>query len=216
MAISLRQRLKSVPSEMLGIRQAECEDVPLMIRFWQQEGARKQFFPEYNAEDLLSSDGLLHGLDLKDILLAYSGQELVGTMAAWDQTSFRQSLVIGYNRRLSLLRLPYNWIAPLLRYPMLPHPGSILDYFYLSLICIKENDPHVFTSLLARITKQYRSRHALFMAGLHERDPLLPILRQYRYFPYVSHLYVVCWEDGEEDFRNLDRWRIPYVELGAL
>jgi len=56
----------------------------------------------------------------------------------------------------------------------------------------------------------------LFMAGLHERDPLLPVLRQYRHFPYASRLYVVCWEDGEEDFGNLDDWRVPYLELGAL
>jgi len=216
MVINPRQRLKPFPSEALEIRPVMQEDVPVIIRFWQQEGARKQFFPEYNALDLLFGDGLLHRLELKDILLAFSEQELVGTVAAWDQKSFRQNVVTGYNKRLTLLRLPYNWIARLLGYPILPPPGSKPDYFNLSLICIREDRPHIFASLLARLTKQYQSRYALFMAGLHERDPLLSVLRQYRHFSYASRLYVVCWEDGEEDFANLDRQRVPYLELGAL
>jgi hypothetical protein len=216
MAISLQQKPRLASSKTLEIRTATPEDMPPIIEFWQQEGARKQFFPEYSTADLLSSKGLLHGLELEDIFLAFSGEELVGTVAAWDQKSFRQSVVTGYNRRLTFLRLPYNATARLVGYPILPRPGSSLDYFNLSLICIREDDPHVFGSLLAQMIKQYRSRYSLLMAGLHERDPLLPVLRQYRHFPYASRLYVVCWEDGEEDFGDLDDWRVPYLELGAL
>jgi len=216
MAISLQQKLRLAPSKTLEIRPATRKDVPPIIEFWQQEGARKQFFPEYSAADLLSSKGLLHGLELEDFFLAFSGEELVGTVVAWDQKSFRQSVVTGYNRRLTFLRLPYNATARLVGYPILPRPGSSLDYFNLSLICIREDDPHVFGSLLAQMIKRYQSHYSLLMAGLHERDPLLPVLRQYRHFPYASRLYVVCWEDGEEDFGNLDDWRVPYLELGAL
>jgi hypothetical protein len=216
MAISLRQKLKFVASKTLEIRPATLEDVTAIIEFWQQEGARKQFFPEYSAADLLSYEGLLRGLELKDIFLAFSEEELVGTVAAWDQRSFRQSVVRGYNRRLKFLRIPYNGVARLMGYPILPRPGSNMDYFNLSLVCIREDDPHVFGSLLSQMIKRYQSRYSLFMVGLHERDPLLPVLWQYRHFPYASRLYVVCWEDGEEDFSNLDDWRIPYLELGAL
>ncbi len=216
MAISMQQKLKSASSKAIDIRLATREDIHAIIGFWQQEGAKKQFFPEYSATDLLSSEGLLRGLELEDVFLAFSGEELVGTVAAWDQKSFRQSIVRGYGRRLKFLRLPYNATAWLLGYPILPRPGSNLDYFNLSLVCIREDDPHVFESLLAQMIKRYQSHYSLLMAGLHERDPLLPVLRKYRHFPYESRLYVVCWEDGEEDFGNLDDWRIPYLELGAL
>jgi hypothetical protein len=216
MAISLQQNFRSAPSKTLEIRRATQEDVPAIIEFWQREGGRKQFFPEYSDADLLSSDGLLRGLRPEDVFLAFTGKELVGTMAVWEQKSFRQSVVTGYNKQLTFLRLPYNAIARLLGYPILPRLGSNLDYFNLSLICIQEDDPHVFTLLLAHVIKRYRSRYSLFMAGLHERDPLLPVLRRYRHFPYASRLYVVCWEDGEEDFENLNEWRVPYLELGAL
>ncbi len=216
MAISMQQNKKIASSREVNIRCATREDVPAIIEFWRQEGAKKQFFPEYKAADLLSSDGLLRGLKLEDTFLAFDGEELVGTTAAWDQKSFRQSLVTGYNKQLRFMRLPYNGIARLLRYPILPNPGSILEYVCLSLICIRKDDPYVFASLLMQIIKLYRSRYSLLTVGLHERDPLLSVLRQYRHFPYTSRLYVVCWEDGEEDFSNLDLSRIPYLELGAL
>jgi hypothetical protein len=31
-----------------------------------------------------------------------------------------------------------------------------------------------------------------------------------------SRLYAVAWEDGAEAVRNLDRGRVPYLELGSL
>lgn len=215
MAISLQQKPRPVRPETFEIRSAMPEDIPVIVEFWRREGVNKQFFPEYTAEDLLRAEGLLRGLELKNVLLAYSRSELVGTAAAWDQKSFRQSLVTGYNRQLTLFRLPYNVIARLLAYPILPRPGSYLGYINLSLICILKDNPRVFRALLVEMIRRYRSLYPLLMAGLHEQDPLLPVLRQYRHFAYPSRLYVAYWEDGEEDFENLDG-RVPYLELGAL
>jgi len=214
-AISLHQKAKTACSDSLVIRPASVDDVPEIVEFLQREGSQKQFFPEYTAEDLLSSQGLLRGLELKNIFLAYSDGKLVGTTAVWDQRSFRQSRVIGYSTRLTILRLPYNWASGFLGYPILPRPGFNLDYFVLALVCIQENDPQIFSALFSEVLKLYRSRSVFLMAGLHKRDPLLSVLLQYRHISYPSRLYVACWEDGEVDFRNLDG-RVPYLELGAL
>lgn len=215
MAVSLRQKPRPTHVHGLEIRPAEPGDVPAVIKFWNKEGPNKQFFPQYNAKDLQSAEGLLRELEIKSILLAYSGNQLVGTVAAWDQKKFRQSQVIGYSGKLSLFRLPYNVAARLLGYPILPRPGSYVDYINLALVCILDDDQPVFGALLAELLKRYRSSYSVLMAGLHEKDPLLPELRQYRHFAYPSRLYVVCWEDGETDFGNLDE-RVPYLELGTL
>ena len=61
----------------------------------------------------------------------------------------------------------------------------------------------------------YATVLAFFMAGLHERDPLLPVLRQWRALSYTSRLYVVHWPDGRAVFEQLDQ-RPPYLELGSL
>ena len=139
----------------------------------------------------------------------------MGSAAAWDQRSFRQSQVAGYSRGLGAIRPLYNGLARLFGYPHLPPAGSYLDYCYLSLVCIKNNDPEILAALLAELIGRNRSRFSFLMAGFHERDPLLKVLRRYPHFSYPSRLYVVSWEDGEADFQRLDG-RTPYLELGAL
>ncbi|MDP3879066.1 MAG: radical SAM protein [Dehalococcoidales bacterium] len=216
LAIGLRRspsRL-SLPDNLL-IRPAVMEDIPSLIEFWQREGSRRQFFPGYSAADLIDPEGLLGGLAPDDILLAFKEDKLVGTTGAWNQEPFRQSRVTGYNRWLGMLRSPYNLTAGRLGYPLLPRPGSDLDYFNLALVCISNDDRKVFAALLSQLLAKYHGSFDFFMAGLHEHDPLLPVLAKYRHFNYYSRLYVVCWEDGEHDFHNLDG-RVPYLELGAL
>jgi hypothetical protein len=83
------------------------------------------------------------------------------------------------------------------------------------LVCIKDNNPQVFMALLAELMKRYKSGYDFFMAGFHESDTLLPVLKQYRYFAYPQRLFIAHYEDGEQDCNRLDG-RVPYLELGAL
>ncbi len=214
LAISLRQSLKRLIESDLVIQAAWADDIPAMLDFWRQEGSKRQFFPEYRPEDF-SSNGLLRGLGLEDILLAFRGGELVGTVAAWDQRAFRQSKVTGYSQKLRAFRPAYNLGARVLGYPTLPLAGTELDYVNLALVCVKENDAAIFGSLLRELMSRSRSKHKLILAGCHEKDPLLPVLNKFRHFSYYSRLYVVCWPDGEDDFQKLNG-RVPYLELGAL
>ena len=103
----------------------------------------------------------------------------------------------------------------LVGYPALPKQHTVLNYFNLGLVCIKDNDVEIFASLLYVIMAKYKDKYSFMMAGLHERDSLLSILQRFKGIPYSSRLYVVCWEDGEDEYDMLDD-RIPYLELGAL
>lgn len=214
MAVRLSQRPKGHRNSVLEVRPATEEELPELVKFWQTEGPRKQFFPSYTVDDF-SDQGLLRGLEPGHILMALSAGELVGTAAAWDQQRFRQSLVAGYSRTLGAVRPLYNAVASVLQYPHLPAAGSYLDYCYLSLVCTRNNDQRILTTMLSELIERNRSRFSFLMAGFHERDPLLTVLRRYHHFSYCSRLYVVAWEDGETDFQHLDN-RVPYLEVGAL
>ena len=100
--------------------------------------------------------------------------------------------------------------------PLLPPPGSPLNGFNLALVCIRDNDRNVFKALLDEVIRAKRSHYAFFLAGLHERDPLLPELLARPHVPLDSRLYVVDWENGNRAIQNLDCRRVPYLELGAL
>ena len=214
-AFSLKQSMKSRPNTSINIRCSTSEDIQQIIDFLCAEGPRKQFFPEYRQEDFTSKDGILSGLKLEDIYLAFFGPELVGITAAWDQKEFRQSKIVGYSRMIQSFRPLINVGLRLLGYPTFPKPQTVLNYFSIGLVCIKDNDADVFSSLINSIISERKNKYSFMMAGFHERDHLLDILKEYKGISYSSRVYIVCWEDGEKYHAQLDD-RIPYLELGAL
>ena len=200
----------------LRIRAATTADGPVVVAFLQREGRLRQFFPSYRIEDFAAANGLLAGLQWEDILLAFRDDNLVGVVAAWDQRDFRRWQIQSYAPWLGLCRGPANLIAGLMGKLRLPEPGSSLNYFILSLVCIQDNDRHVFATLLNELIRHWQDRYDFFLAGLHERDLLLPELQARRHFPLPSRLFVVAWEDGAETVQSLDPSLVPYLELGAL
>ena len=66
-----------------------------------------------------------HGdLRPEDILLAFRGGKLAGTLAGWDQRGFRQSVVHAYSPGMRWARPFYNCWARLRGLPSLPPPGQ--------------------------------------------------------------------------------------------
>lgn len=216
MAISLNSRGASSVNTDLRVRNASAGDVSTIINFLQSEGRLRQFFPEYQVADFGKAGGLLAHLKWDDVFLVFRGDELVGVAAAWDQRGIRRWRVTGYANWLRALRLPFNLLAKMRRMPRLPKPGSTPDYFILSLVCIRNSDRAAFAALLEEMVRQKRRQYAFFLAGLHERDPLLPELLARPHFPLPSRLYVAAWEDGDAAVQKLDRGLVPYLELGSL
>ena len=215
MAISNSFKRENKRVNKLDIRNLTGADIPALLRFFEVEGAKKQFFPQYTVNNFTSNDGLLKGLSCENIIAGFSEGKLVGTAALWNQQPFRQSMVSGYSRTLVQFRQIYNVFAGFLKYPKLPSVGSILDYRFLSLVCIKDNNPEIFAELFKTLLQQNQQHFSFIMAGLHTKDPLLTVLNRYPHFSYSSELFVVSWEDGEDDFKMLDN-RVPYLELGSL
>lgn len=207
--------MKSCPGSSIDIRCSTPDDIGQIVEFLNAEGSRKQFFPEYRQSDFESKDGILMGLQLKDIYLAFEGDLLVGVTAAWDQTAFRQNMIAGYSRLMRAFRPFVNVGLGLLGYPILPKSQAVLNYFSLALVCIKDNDANIFSALVNTVIYERKDRYSFMMGGFHENDPLLHVLQVNRGISYSSRIYVVCWEDGEQDRIQLDN-RIPYLELGAL
>jgi hypothetical protein len=215
LAIALRQFVGAGTSGRVRIRPATRDDVPLLAHFLNDEGRRRQFFPAYSPGDFFRGDGLLPGLFPEDVWMAFSSGRLEGVVAGWDQKAFRRSVVTGYGPWLRGVRMLYNGYAWGAGLPQLPPVGGVLNYCYLALVCIRGDDGGTFSALLERLARSRRGACSFLMAGMHERDPLLPALLRLRHWEYPSRLYVVCWPDGEALLAELDD-RVPYLELGSL
>lgn len=214
-AFSLTQTGKHTQINSIDVRCAVAGDIEQIVKFLNTAGRSKQFFPEYRPEDFAENTGILPGLKPEDIYLGFHGGELIGVTAAWDQRAFRQNMIAGYHPLIQCFRPVANLALRLIGYPVLPKPRTILNYFCLALVCVKDNDAAIFSSILDTIALQRKGSYSFMMGGFHEDDPLLDVLRQRKGISYTSRAYAVCWDDGEKDRDQLDN-RIPYLELGAL
>jgi hypothetical protein len=174
---------------------------------------RYQFAPRFSASDLQSPERS-RGLDPSDFFLAVVNTKVVGCLALWDQSGFKQVVVQGYGPRLARWRPWMNGLAPLLGTPRLPDPGQALPQAYLSHLAVDEDDPEIFRALVEAAYAEARARRYVYMvAGLAARHPWRSWLEK-RFTPrtYASVLYAVLWE---EEATVLDG-RMPHVEVALL
>jgi hypothetical protein len=217
MAINTKRKSRGGNSNgQLNCRAATAADRALILKFLDTHGPSRQFFPAFEECDLFTDAGLLKGLRPDDVTLAFRNDELVGTLAAWDQRDFKQTFVCGYAGWLRFARPLYNGCAWLTRQPLLPRCGAMVDAAMAAIPAVRDDNLAVFTTLLETQLRRLASqgtRRLLF--GLHENDPLLPVARRYASREYVTQLYIVTWPEESGEIRELNG-RVPYLELGCL
>jgi hypothetical protein len=177
---------------------------------------RYQAAPYFTAEDLLSPERS-RGLGPQDFRLAMIDGRVVGCLALWDQSSFKQVVVRGYAPRLTRWRPWINRISPVLRMPRLPEPGEPLPHAYISHVAVDEDDPEIFHALVESAhAEACARRYAYAVIGLAAGHPWLPWLqRRFRPRRYDSVLYTVDWGEGAAAVAALDG-RLPHVEAALL
>ncbi|MBM4262711.1 MAG: hypothetical protein FJ145_14930 [Deltaproteobacteria bacterium] len=198
------------------VREAKPEDVSRLIEFLNQSGQVRQFFPVYGVADFFSASGSFRDLRESDILLTFRGSEIVGTLACWNQIAFRQTVVESYSTAVSWVRPLVNSWAQLRGAVTLPKAGEPFRFVSGALPLVKNDDPQIFEPLLQAARSNVSDPRAEYLLiGLHERDPLRPVVEKYQTTIYSVGVYYVCWEEGESLRAQLDD-RPPYLELGCL
>jgi hypothetical protein len=211
--VNLRGRKPPIAWEGEVVR-GRPEMLKEIVACLQRNLARRQLAPVYTEADFGSQ--WLRGLRVEDLYVAQRRDRVVGVLAAWDQREFKQTVVRAYGRKLALARPLYNLAARMAGFPRYPAPGEALRSFYASLVAVDDDALQVFRALLRELYNDHVGGGLhYFVVGLHERDPLLPALRDYALTPFAGRLFVVHFPDGEEAWRRLDG-RVPYVELGML
>jgi len=210
------RRMPELIDDDVNIRTAEIADRDAVVAFLNEFGSSRQFFPKYEAQDLFSDRGLLRGLQPADVLLAFRGTEIVGTLGCWNQRHFKQIIVHRYQKHLAALRPLYNAWATLRRHPVLPAAGSSLAARLAAIPVIRDDNQRVFGQLLRKQLYQLTQRgDRQLLIGLHSADELLRSAQQFAGKEYKTTLYLVYWPEEAPDVCKLMK-RVPYLELGSL
>ena len=187
--------------------------LPEIFAFIQKQQSKKQFSPVYKLSDFGS--GRLRGLSLEDIYVAYYRNNIVATIAAWDQYEFRQTHIEAYSNTMRLVKPFYNSMAKLTPLKPLPNKGDRVPHLYFSMVAVENNDCDIFSALLRHV---YRARRTgswhYAIIGLHEKDPLAECLQDYRSIAASGELFSVCFPNSHNKIQTLDQ-RIPYIELAC-
>jgi len=175
-----------------------------------------QFAPAYRLKDFGADSRMLHGLSAGDLYLCFRGREIAGTMAVWNQNGFKQSVVVGYSRRLAAIRPALTLAARFGLAPRLPRKGQSLPCLYAALISSRDSDAAVFQELLdAALTDWTNAGYAYLLLGLCDRHPFSPIVEKRSVMSIDSGIYVVYWPDCKPD-RLPSTSRIPHLEVATL
>ncbi len=181
-----------------------------------KHGPDYQFHPVWTESTLRSADRC-RGLSPQDFYLCHDGERLTGCLSLWDQRSFKQTVVTGYDQRLSRARPMFNLVAPLLGRPRLPAPGACLESAFLSHVVVDADDGETLVELIRHACRDAVRRGLDYvMIAFAERNPLTAVIRkQFPCHSYISMIYVVYWEDGNVAASKLDG-RIPHPEVAIL
>jgi len=210
--INLRRRKPELAAKCDIIR-GSVELFPEIVACLNRNHARRQFAPVRRIETLRSG---YPNFKPGDFYLAVRDSKVVGVLGKWDQRSFKQTRIVGYAARLRWLVPLANALRAIPACPAFPKAGQEVPYFYVSFIAVDDDELPIFRALLRHVyNHSVGGDHLYAMLALHERDPLLPALREYSLTPFQGRLFCVAFEDGEAAFRNLDG-RIPYVEAATL
>jgi hypothetical protein len=204
------------PSAVVRIERGSVERMADVADCLDRNRVRYQFAPRWTRCDLLSAERS-RGLEPGDFLIAERDGRVIGCLALWNQSSFKQIVVRDYGPTMRRWRPVVELAARLLGTPRLPRPGRPISHVYLSHVAIDDDSAEVFQALLARAyDAAYDEGHACLVVGFADRHPFLPIVtRNYRSWAYSSVLYAVCWENGQEALAGIDR-RVPHLEVGLL
>jgi hypothetical protein len=202
------------PEEILA---ATPDQVPELVCFLRREGARRHFFSAWTEQDIRALPEL--GLRLDDIHIARRAGTIVGVIALWDQTAYKQLVVRGYSGWLRVAAAISSRGGRWLPRPIVPGVGEALRSVYASLVCLANDDAGVFGRLLRLAYTVARTRRFHYLViGMDARDPLLDTARAYPHISYPSRLYLARWPDDphteppHEPFDN----RLSYVDVATL
>lgn len=213
-AIHLDRRQPELPCKGVTVRRGTDSDMPQVFEFIRREHAKKQLAPCYRHSDL-GSPRLL-GLQPEHFYVAYRGDEIVGSVATWDQSKFRQTHVEQYSGSLRLAKPFFNIAARISTLHPLPAVGEKIPYIYLSLIATENNRTDIFATLLRTVYREQRNRNYHFLiAGLHEQDPLSEVLSDYRSIDAGGRLFLIYYPEDAGFISNLDT-RTYYIEMATV
>ena len=207
----LRPKRESPLPASMRIARGDEHDAEAIVDCLSRNNQCKQFAPHWTCDSLFS-----HNLSPSDFFLLLKDERVIGCLACWDQSAFKQTVVRGYSGSLGRWRAVINFFSRFGILPYLPAPNIPLRHSYASHLAIDDDNPLLFQALLQKVyNDSVEKNYSYFMIGLAESNPLRRIVETYRPLTYVSQIYLVDWDEDGDLLAKIEA-RIPGLEIALL
>jgi hypothetical protein len=180
------------------------------IYWMQQWGRTRGLYPVFTQE--VFQNQWMKDYGLQDLLIARRSGRIAGTLAAWDQSGFRQTAVKAYHGKWLLLKSCYNALAPVFGGSRLPQANEEFKYMFAAFPTAADDDTGILRELIAVLCGRALSAgYTYVVIGLHESDPLSKALAGFFTIRYTSRVFMVAMGNREQY-----TVRMPYLELARL
>ena len=204
---------RALPAK-LQVESATRARIPDLLRVLNEHGRRHQFAAVWTAGSLHALEN--QGLPLNRFLLALDRGEVVACGALWDQREFRQTVIHGYSRALTVARPFVNLASGILGTPRLPRAGSVLAHAFLSPLACADGAEAVLPDFIEAVFPLAAKVGVEFLTmALPATDSRLPALRRrFSTRTWRSRLYRVDWPGCTPvEFRSSGARFLPDVAL---
>lgn len=198
----------------IEIKQADHQSLTSVLSFIKEQSTSKQYAPVFEVQHF--DTGRLQGLKPADIYYASKDDEVIASLAIWNQGNFRQTHIERYSTTLNIVKPFVNALAYFSPLKPLPKLGDKIPYVYFAMMHAKDNNTTVFSALLRHVYRQIRKQPWHYaIAGMHEHNPLLPCLLSYRHINSSGELFTVTYEDANEANKNV-KGSVPHIEMAMI
>lgn len=203
---------KGAPSDF-ELSQA-CEgDVDCMLQLFREQGALYDFYPAISREDLYGETEFPLKYSDFYVLKDKPTGKLLACGAPWDQSGYKQHIVMGYKGRYKAFRA----MSPLFKavgIPKMPKPGTALKYYTVAFYAARE-DGGKYIEALVRGISRIKKNYDYFIMGASAGSAADLVLSGMSPIVYSSRVYIVDWEKRSESKLEADRKQI-YLECARL
>lgn len=202
----LRTRNGGIPDPPAGMKLATGEAVPLaqLAEFLNTCGRERNLALHWTPELILALGR--HGLNPRDFFVLLEKGNLAGCVAVWDQRSFRQVIVHGYESWLTIARPLANLLGIWFGWPGLPAPGAPLAHAFLSPLALDPRFTHLLPLLIeaGRCAAARRGNTCVALGTADGDERWRDLARAFRGRRYASRLYAVHWPGMRPAISGLD------------
>ncbi len=198
------------------VRRATMEDAGAIVDLLQVEYSRRLFGVVLDRDLFYRNLATRPGCGIDSYYVAEQDGGVVGVLAAWDTSAFKQNRVVRYGPALQLLRLGLAVAGPVLGFPRLPSPGEAFRDVHITDCAAVDRSPAIVAALLEHVYDDCRERrcNSMIFAG-PANDPLLSATRTFRQEVVRSHIVVFSTSADLMEEGRIDM-SLPFIDVALL